>query len=135
MTSALSGLAVVVNGDAVVQYDRSKPLPERQLQYLDKMDAEMDAGVILDGEAVERPDGLQRAQFVALQLLHALRENQDARIAALCSYLANRLPDLQQVKADDRGGMFSIDLVFDQPYAKPAVVQFVKPPPKPKGGE
>ncbi len=117
-------LVIVVDGEAHLEYDRGKALPEHQLAYLDRMDERMDGGISVDGETVEQPDTLQRAQFVALHLLEAMQAGDDARIAASCAYLAQRLPGLQQVKASLAGGAVSAELVFDEPYVKEVAVDF-----------
>jgi len=121
-------LTVVVDGQAVLEYDRNKVLAETQLAYLDRMDVAMSKGLRIGQQQFDHPDLQQRSQFVALELIKALQDSNEALIAASCSYLANRLPDLQQVvaKAVEGNGMFC-DLVFDKPYVQEATVQFMKP--------
>lgn len=119
-------LAVLLNGIAQLEYDRDRPLPPHQAAYLDKMDTKMDAG-ILDGDAtIENPDINQRARFIAANLLNSMKLNDEEMTAALCTWLANRLPDLKQVKIDEDGDRISIDLVFDEEYGKQAAVSFSK---------
>jgi hypothetical protein len=117
-------LTVVIDGQPHLEYDRGKSLPERQSTYLDRMDKKMDEGIALGGEAVESPDQLQRAQFVALHLLEAMQDGDDGLIAASCAYLANRLPDLRQIKAGLAGDEVSAELVFDESYTKEVAVEF-----------
>lgn len=121
-------LSIVLNGQAVVEYDRNKPLPEQQYAYLDKMDAELDKGLQIGGEQIDHPDLKQKAQFVALQLFQALAVNNDAIIAASCAYLANRMPELKQVVGNSIEGQAGVacDLVFDRPYVQEATLQFTK---------
>ena len=107
-------MQVFVNGQSQIDYDRSKSLPEKQLEYLDKMDEEMSSGLELAGEKINEPDLLQRAQFVAGYLAQALISENDAMIAASCAWLALRLPDLKQVKITQDDQQISIDLVFDE---------------------
>jgi len=107
-------MQVIVNGQSEVEYDRNKPLPERQMEYLDKMDTEMDAGFTLGDEKIEQPDLMQRAQFVAGYLAQAMISDNDQMIAASSSWLAQRLPDLKQVKIDHADERISIDLVFNE---------------------
>jgi hypothetical protein len=116
---------VVVNGQARLEYDRRRILPAPQRAGLDQMDRRMDAGLRLAGTRIERPDALQRAQFVAIQLLTALQQDDEPMVAAACAYLADRLPDLQQLKARTAGEGFSMELVFDRPHVEEATVQFV----------
>jgi len=107
-------MQVFVNEQSQIEYDRSKSLPEKQLEYLDKMDEEMGSGFELAGEQIKDPDLLQRAQFVAGYLAQALISENDAMIAASCAWLALRLPDLKQVKITRDEQQISVDLVFDE---------------------
>ncbi len=119
-------LAVLLNGIAQLEYDRDRPLPAHQAAYLEKMDSKMDAGIMVGDRTIERPDLGQRARFIAGNLHAAMRSNDEEMTAALCTWLANRLPDLKQVKIDEDGDRVSIDLVFDEAYAKQAAVTFSK---------
>jgi hypothetical protein len=119
-------LGVLINGIAQLEYDRDKPLPDHQAVYLEKMDEKMKLGIEIGNEVIENPDLNQRAQFVAANLLNALQSGNEEMSAALCTWLANRLPDLKQVKYDENGEEVSIDLVFDEDYGKQAAVTFSK---------
>ncbi len=119
-------MAVLLNGIAQLEYDRKKTLSEYQLTYLDKMDSKMATGLEIGEEIIEDPDENQRAQFVAANLYHAIKSEDEAMCSALCSYLATRLPELKQVKLDDKDGDVTIELVFDQAYGKQVPVSFYK---------
>lgn len=119
-------LAVLLNDIAQLEYDRDKPLPPHQAAYLDKMDTKMDTGITIGDATIENPDINQRAQFIAANLLGAMKSNDEEMTAALCTWLANRLPDLKQVKIDENGDRVSINLVFDEEYGKQAAVTFSK---------
>ncbi len=128
VTDAL--LTVVINGEAVIEYDRRKPLAPRQQSFLERMDRDMDNGLGLNDQREASPDLLSRARFVANSLLQALAAKNDSVVAATCAYLAVRLPQLKQVRADQKDGQTQIDLVFDRPHVPAQTVQFVKPPGK-----
>ena len=119
-------MVVLLNGEALFEYDRAKPLAEKQRQYLDRMDRQMDEGITLGTEKIINPDQQQRAQFVALSLLTAIEQDNDAVIAAMNSYLAVRYPDLKQVKADtDKdNNKVMFDLIFDQEHKNQVKVSF-----------
>ena len=119
-------LGVLINGIAQLEYDRDKPLPDHQAVYLEKMDEKMKLGIEIGNELIESPDINQRAQFVAANLLNAMQTGNEEMSAALCTWLANRLPDLKQVKYTENGEEVSIDLVFDEDYGKQAAVSFSK---------
>jgi hypothetical protein len=120
-------MAVLLNGVAQIEYDRDKPLPEYQGAYVDKMDRKMDAGLEVGGEYVPDPDPAQRARFVAANLARAIRADNEAMAAAMCTYLAVRLPDLKQIMIREEGDDFSIELDFDRDYVKQYPVTFGKP--------
>ncbi|MCW8900611.1 MAG: hypothetical protein OQK75_14115 [Gammaproteobacteria bacterium] len=119
-------MVVLLNGEALFEYDRTKQLAAKQQEYLDRMDQKMDGGIQLGNETIVNPDQQQRAQFVAFTLLTAIEDDNEAVIAAMNSYLATRYPDLKQVKADidqaSRKVMF--DLIFDQEHKNQVKVSF-----------
>jgi len=117
-------MAVLLNDLAELEYDRDQPLPEYQAVYLDRMDARMDRGIRIGEESIINPDRNQRAQFVAANLVHAIKRNDEPLAAALCSYLAVRLPELKQVRIRDDAGDVTIELVFDEDYRKQVAVPF-----------
>jgi len=119
--------AVLLNGIAQIEYDRNKPLSDYQGTYLEKMDQKMsDEGITLGDTTIDDPDLGQRAQFVAANLAHAIKSDDEATCAAMTSWLATRLPDLKQVKLTEAEGEISIDLVFDEDYVQQIGVPFPK---------
>jgi len=76
---------------------------------------------------VRNPDRNQRARFAAANLVHALQTNDESLAAAMCSYLAIRLPELKQVRIEQAGDAVSVELVFDQEYRPQVAVQFTRP--------
>jgi hypothetical protein len=100
-------------------------LPDHQAAYLDKMDEKMDAGILVGNETVNNPDLNQRTQFAAANLAHALMTEDEVMAAAMCSYLAIRLPQLKQVLIEDREGELSIEFIFDKEYRKQVAVEFM----------
>ena len=120
-------MAVLLNGVAQIEMDRTKPIPDHQGAYLEKMDRTMDEGIELGGELVRNPDLGQRAQFVSANLAHAIKTDNEALAAAMCTYLAVRLTDLKQVKIREEGEDFCIELDFEHDYIKQAPIRFAKP--------
>lgn len=117
-------LAVLINGEIILEYDRNKPISEQQVTYLDHMDREMSQGITMGERKLHAPDPLERAQFVCIGLLEAIAADDDPRAAAMCSYLALRLPELKQVRATDHHGQRSIELVFDKAHVNQVEVAF-----------
>jgi hypothetical protein len=118
-------LVVVVNGESVLEYDRNIRLPGHQRAYLDRMDKDMEGGITLGDSYIEKPNALQKAQFVTMRMLNGLIDSQDAMVAASCAYLANRVPELKQVRAVEKDEEITFDLVFDKEYQPEATVEFM----------
>lgn len=125
-------LIVLLNGVSQLEFDRDKVLPTRQQEYLDRMDAQMDGGITLEDGRIDSPDAMQRARFVAVNLVQAVRNAEASVAAAMCAYLAVRLPELRQVSATEEGETVLIDLVFDEKPANAVIVNFTPPS---KGGD
>lgn len=117
-------MAVFLDGIAQLEYNRDQLLPDHQAAYLDKMDSKMNEGIVVGSEKVENPDLNQRAQFAAANLLHALNTDDESMAAAMCSYLAIRLPELKQVRFESVDGEVSIELIYDEEYRKQVAVDF-----------
>ncbi len=117
-------LHVIVNDQPLLHFDRSKPLSEKQAEYLDKLDAKLDAGIELQGEWLEQPNIEQRARWMALAMMEGILYQEDEKAAASLAWLATRLPDLKQIQAvvDESGAQF--ELIFDREYQPRQVVQF-----------
>lgn len=117
-------LAVVVNDQLTLQYDRTKPLPDHHQAYLEKLDQKFDQGIELQGENLPSPNTEQRARYMALSLMEGIIYQEDAKASASLAWLATRLPDLKQLVAvvDENGTRF--ELVFDRDYQPHQVVDF-----------
>ena len=117
-------MAVFLNGIAQLEYDRGRQLPPQQALYLDKMDRKMDAGIEIGDEIVTRPDEEQRARYVAANLVHAIKTDNEAMAAAMCSYLALRRPGLKQLRIEESEDGISIEFDYDNEYRKQVAVEF-----------
>lgn len=117
-------LAIVVNDELILQFDRTKALPEHQQDHLRRLDSKFDLGIELQGEFIEHPDLKQRARYMSLSLVEGILYQEDARAAVSMAWLATRLPELKQLKAivDENGTQF--DLIFDREYQPHQVVNF-----------
>ena len=105
-------ISTYFNGTEVLQYDRSKPLPILQQNYVSRMDRKMDGGIDLHGEWIAAPETMQRAQFVAQNMARALQQGAEEQAAAMLTYLAQRLPELRAVRIDLQGDQLTAELVI-----------------------
>lgn len=123
----MNKLVAVINGESTIEYDRARELPEQQKIYLNKMDEQMDLGIPHGQGNMFSPQLEHKAQFVANQLVAAIADNNEQLMAATMAYLAIRLPDLQQVNAEEKAGETTIKLIYDQAYTKEQTVPFIRP--------
>ena len=72
-------LYVIINDEPILEFDRKKPLPGHQRQYLDNMDAQMDQGIKIGDDMIKDPDPLVRSQFVANSLVNSLIKEELAK--------------------------------------------------------
>ncbi len=120
-------LHVVVNDVPILEFDRAQPIPGHQRRYLEDMDARMDQGIQLGEKFVSSPDPITRCQFISNSLVNALFAENYSLAMALCTWLANRIPDLQMVKAaGETDSEMGVELVFDRNYEKAKTEQGIK---------
>ena len=120
-------LYIELNGASVIEYDRNIRLPGHQRTFLDRMDEDMAEGFELSGQTIDDPNPVQKAQFVAIQLLNAMQQNEEGLIAATCAYLANRYPEMRKVVASEQGDNVSLDLVFNEAQGQSTVAVNFQP--------
>jgi len=113
-------LAVLLDDALQMEFDHAKEVPQRQLDYLDDMDARMQHGITLDGEEMSAPDLDARVKFVARNLATALMQGNEGLAVAMCTWLGVRRPELQQVRINVGKLGATIDLDYETPYQKPA---------------
>ena len=73
----------------------------------------MNEGIRFDGKYYEHPDVLLRGTYIAMHLIQAIQTNNRGMINAMCAYLVNRLPGLNQIAAEENNGEVTINLRFD----------------------
>lgn len=119
-------MAVLLNGVAQLEYDRDKPLTDYQRTYLEKMDKKMDEGIELDGKLINNPDDNDKAQFVVANLVNAMKSDNPGLTSALCTYIADGMPDLKQLHIEESNGEVSVNFVFDEDYKGQAAVELTR---------
>jgi len=118
-------LVVQVNGEPVLEYDRDKTLSDAQQQSLILMEKKLDKGISLSNSKIENPNLEQRIEFVTANLISAVLHDDEVAAASSCAYMAHALPDLKQIKALEKNGEVSIELVFDREYQPEEKLNFV----------
>lgn len=118
----------LLDGQEVLTYDRSQVLPDKQREYLDIIDAQMNEGFVLSDQKVENPNLQQKTQFVALNLVQALLKEDDNTAIIMFTYLVNRMPELKQAKAktktSESGDQIGVEFVFDEVKVEGQKIEF-----------
>lgn len=107
-------LSVYINGNKILDYDKTARQPGQQRKFLDGMELDMDEGIELNGEMIDSPNQMQRANYVAMSLIYGIEKNSEGMISATCGYLASRLPELKQIRAIEDGAEITLDLIFNE---------------------
>ena len=105
-------LTIYRNGELAYEFDKRDGLARMQFAYVQRMDADMDRGIELNGARITSPDQAQRTQFIIGQLLDAVSINDSRGIAMLCRYLARRMPELDAIRVEEDGDEYRVDLEF-----------------------
>ena len=107
----MNKLSIFVNDQLAFEYDRSTVLDDKQLEFLVKMDQDMGRGFRIYGELIAEPEIKQKATFVSMNLLKALQQDDQAKLAVSCAYLATRLPHVVEMHARDQANRIKIEFV------------------------
>lgn len=105
-------LVLYLDGHVCMEVSRSDGVPGQLRALLERLDADMDAGIELDDGWVAEPDPQQRGRFVLGQLLVALAEGNRGLAHSLLIYMATRWVDLCAIRVSDDGADWSVDLDF-----------------------
>ena len=98
-------------------------VPDQLLQqagsFFDKMDADMDQGIQLSRQWVEKPQLVQRLQLVGNKLLTAL-ETEDHQLGRMmAAYMLSRAPDIDRIYLDTTGEIDNTEIQFKNMGVEP----------------
>lgn len=92
-----SPLVVYLDDALCLEAARAGGVPGQLRAFFARLDADMDAGIELDGEWMAAPDTRQRCRFVLGQLVQALTDGRHDFARSLLAYLSARWPELRAV--------------------------------------
>lgn len=92
-----SPLVIYLDDALCLEVARAGGVPGQLRALFARLDADMDAGIELDGEWVAAPETRQRCRFVLGELVHALADGRQDFARSLLAYLAARWPELLAV--------------------------------------
>ncbi|MDH5179997.1 MAG: hypothetical protein OEY07_10040 [Gammaproteobacteria bacterium] len=110
----MNKITFFANGEPIHEFERSAILEERQRGFLDKMDSDMEKGIRINGQLISNPQLQQRARFVALNLLKALHQDNHAVIGASSTWLAERKPNLIEVRYEQQADGINVEFIETQ---------------------
>ncbi|MEN8213873.1 MAG: hypothetical protein ABFR19_05870 [Pseudomonadota bacterium] len=98
-------------------------VPDQLLQqagdFFDKMDADMDQGVQLSRQWVEKPQLVQRLQLVGDKLLTALETENHQLGRMMAAYILSRAPDIDRIYLDTTGEIDNSEIQFKNMGVEP----------------
>lgn len=97
----MNKMMLFINDQSVFDFDKGITLEEGQLNFLDRMDVDMDKGIKIQGELIVAPGTEQRASFVTMNLIKALQQDNDAVKSSSCAYLMHRFPAINEIHVND----------------------------------
>ncbi|MCU7800505.1 MAG: hypothetical protein KZQ70_10235 [gamma proteobacterium symbiont of Lucinoma myriamae] len=122
-------VSFLLDSQEVLTYDRSQALPDKQREYLDVLDKQMDEGFILSDQKINKPSLQQKTQFIALNLVNTLLKEDDNTAIIMFTYLVNRMPELKQAKAktkdSESGQQVGVEFIFDEIKAEGQEIEFL----------
>ena len=119
-------MVVQVDEKVVLEYDRLKPLNKKQKEDLSRIDAKLSQDDSAKEHPGSKPNPLKSTELIACTLIKALQTGNDHITAASCAWLANRIPELRQVKVKTEDAeRISIELIFNRGYQPEQTIHFV----------
>ena len=104
-------LTIYINEESFYEYEDAAGLDESKINFLEKMDSDMSQGIKVAGELIHEPSTEQRANFVAMNLIRALSQENDAAINVSCAYLTHKNPKLIELRASNENGSLEIEFI------------------------
>ncbi len=109
----------VIIDDQIYELSVPDTLIARAEDFFIQMDQDLDQGVQMSMEWVDRPNQIQRCQYVANKLHSAVVNNNDRLGRLMAGYICARMPDIDTVEMDETGEMQTIDFRFRENAAPP----------------
>lgn len=106
-----NNLTLLINDEIAFECNRETTHDDQQLAFLDGMDVDMDKGIKIRGELIKQPEVEQRLTFMALNLIKALKLEDQGKTSVSCAYLLSRRPKLIEIRVTDMSEGLIIDFV------------------------
>ncbi len=104
-------------------------VPEELLQqaagFFDKMDTDMDKGIQMSRQWVQKPGLIERLQLVGNKLLTAIENENENLGRMMAGYILSRAPNIDTIDLDTSGEMQGTEVNFKE---QAAPVSFSMPP-------
>ena len=124
MSDYTNNLVVTFNKEKVLEYRRAHALSDKQIKDLEMLANKLNQGFHAGDVFIEHPSSQDKATFMANALVEALSQEQNARVALICAYLAKHYDELKQIQIEMKNQQQSIRLIFDQGYTEQVPLQF-----------
>ncbi len=108
----MATLSIFINNEKIFVFEKNTRQSGIQRRFLDEMDLNMAQGIKINDEEISSPDKKQRTNYVAMNLLYAIKNKNDGMVSTTCNYLAHRLPELKKIYYLEKGNEITMELIF-----------------------
>ncbi len=110
----------VIIDDQIYELNVPDELITQADDFFERMDRDLDQGMQMSMEWVERPNQVQRCQYVANKLHSAVVNANDRLGRLMAGYICARMPDVDTIEMDETGEMQTINFRFKADSPPPA---------------
>lgn len=103
-------LVLTISGETCLSIARSDGVPGQLRSLLERLDADMDEGIELDGAPIAAPDRVQRCHYVLGELLAAITADKPALARSLLIYLSLHWPQLRAIEVHETATDWTVEL-------------------------
>ena len=104
------GFVVTVNNQIVLECANARS-PARLRRYFEEMDADMDKGIQLSEEWVEKPELYQKQLYVSMLLIRCIDAQETNQVKLLQNFIADRYSELSEIRVTQHDEDFSLQLI------------------------
>ncbi|OOY34747.1 hypothetical protein [Solemya velum gill symbiont] len=115
----------VIIEDQLYTLNVPEELLQKAAEFFDKMDADMDKGIQMSRQWVQKPGLIERLQLVGNKLLTAIENENENLGRMMAGYILSRAPNIDTIDLDTSGEMQGTEITFKE---QAAPVSFGMPP-------
>ena len=101
---------VSLNNQTVYEFNETRH-PARLRRHLEEIDENLNQGIQLGDQWLDKPDAFQKQQYIAMVLLNALDQNNSDLVSLMSAFLSNKYSQLKEIRATSNEDYFNFTLI------------------------